>query len=249
MFKSRTGRLAGAGIAALVMAVVTGVAGIASGVLFQSPGQYRLNQTSTFAEIGDWGPGGPPPVLAGIDVEQGTFIAHFTGDSPSLVDLTVVQVSYFSTVDFTSWQACFSVPASDFAAAGDVSGATLDTTLTQSEVITDGLLPVPGIGGGGKGGGTCFAFGNPPLPLHLHVDWTAGGPVASTHKSGRYTCGGYAATFNSSMSSVEAAASATFSNLPGVETAGFAAVNAQTVDEVVQGSGVLPSSCFGTGLQ
>jgi hypothetical protein len=121
-------RLVLAALGAAVMAAVTAASALAGGVPFQSPGQYRFSSIVAGASF----MGGTPdnPSFTDVTVQQGTFIAHYTGSNPSLVHQTVVQLTMFQPTTGNFGTACYVVPDSALTMSSDLSTATLATTLT-----------------------------------------------------------------------------------------------------------------------
>ncbi|HEX6347982.1 MAG TPA: hypothetical protein VF160_01155 [Candidatus Dormibacteraeota bacterium] len=187
-------------------------------------------------------------------MEQGTFIAHYTGaggGSPNLIHATIVSLSMFQPSSGTFGSACFAVNDTDYSQSADLSTASLRTTLTSDEETTDLLPLVGGIGFTGKGGGggsSCFTFGTLPLPVTVDLTWTLNGPLGSVAKHGTYSCAGFQDTFNSNNQEAGGTVTGTVSTLDGVQTSSFGSLDQETVDQVVQGSGTIQPGCLVTSI-
>ncbi|HKC18393.1 MAG TPA: hypothetical protein VKE27_02060 [Candidatus Dormibacteraeota bacterium] len=113
----------------------------------------------------------------------------------------------------------------DFTVASDVSSASLHTTVTDTTQL-------------------CGAPINLPLPVQIDITWTGSGPIEATHDVSTFRCTGYTDETQTSDTSNNANATASFGTLAGSFSTTQAGLGIRTQTIHAQGA-TPPDSCAG----
>jgi hypothetical protein len=216
------------------------LAAVASAAGGLGPGKYTFHSSSATAFFGMGKKGGPPSPSFSVTVNQG--LNSFKPTSPKgpriVNDSTMVFVTEFDASGSGGY-GCFVVPRTDFSFSGDLSSASLHTTLTSDEVCPGYGSPV----GGGKD--VAYAGGNAGLALPLTVDvtWNATGAVTTFKNSFSLQCLDFVQKGDSTNRSSSAGATGSISALSGHFTSELADVN--TTDGRLDIRGIPQAACSG----
>ena len=170
----------------------------------------------------------PSPQI-NISVNRVTNVSKPSGSSSTTSAETDVSVSIQDYVNSVFGGGCFILahPA-DFNLAGDLSSASLKTTITSTTP-------------------TCFGSGSLPYPYSIDISWKGSGPIAVFQDQSNYQCLTYKSETDFTNRGNNASASATLTGFGSPLTAALTGIGIN--EQRVQAEGTAQSTCTPSGTK
>lgn len=188
---------------------------------FLAAGNYNFTTLrASFNLFGD-----PSQPQIGLFVTGGPSTSQPVG-GPSTASNSLSMFFNISSPSGTNGGGCVMLAnPSDFTVSSDVSSASLHTTITDQTQLCGGPI-------------------NLPLPLQIDISWTGSGPIETSHDVSTFGCASYSQESQTSDTSNNSTATASFSALTGSFSTSQAGMGIRTQTIHAQGA-VPPDSCSG----